>query len=216
MNETAVALTDYVLALECTGFAIALARGAAASLERALWLAFFGATACAALLGGTVHGFFPSETSRLGAALWTATMLAIGVTGWSTLALAARLSLEERLARLVIRVGLVELAGYAVAVLAVTQAYWLALAQYAPFGALWLAVLAREYARRRDRATLLGLVGLSLSFVAAAIQFFRLALTAIRLDHNSLYHLVQMVGLALLFAFARTRLAPASRAEHGA
>ncbi|MBK7973823.1 MAG: hypothetical protein IPK07_11335 [Deltaproteobacteria bacterium] len=156
-----------------------------------------------------MHGFFPSETSRVGAALWTATMLAIGVTGWSTLGLAAAIGLDPRLARVVIRVGLVELAAYAVALFAVTQAYWLALAQYAPFGAFWLAMLAREYARRRDRATLLGLVGLSLSFVAAAIQFFRIALTSIRLDHNSLYHLVQMIGLALLFAFARARLASA-------
>lgn len=209
MNETTVALTDYVLVLECAAFAVALVRTRSASLERALWLAFFGATACAAFLGGTVHGFFPSETSRVGAALWTATMLAIGVTGWSTLGLAAAIGLDPRLARVVIRVGLVELAAYAVALFAVTQAYWLALAQYAPFGAFWLAMLAREYARRRDRATLLGLVGLSLSFVAAAIQFFRIALTSIRLDHNSLYHLVQMIGLALLFAFARARLASA-------
>lgn len=207
MNETTVALTDYVLVVECAAFAIALARTRAPSPERLAWLAFFGATACAALLGGTVHGFFASETSRVGAALWTATMLAIGVTGWSTLALAARFELDERLASLVIRVGLVELAGYAVAVLCVTQAYWLALAQYAPFGALWLAVLARAYARRRDRVTLLGLIGLGLSFVAAAIQFFHVAITSIRLDHNSLYHLVQMAGLALLFAFARARLA---------
>ena len=85
MNETTVALTDYVLVLECAAFAVALVRTRSASLERALWLAAF--------LGGTVHGFFPSETSRVGAALWTATMLAIGVTGWSTLGLAAAIGL---------------------------------------------------------------------------------------------------------------------------
>jgi hypothetical protein len=206
MNETTVALTDYVLAGECTAFAALVARGYRASSERTLWLTFFGSTAFAALAGGTVHGFFASATSGVGPRLWTATMLAIGVTGWSVLGLAACLAFHPRLVRLVTRVGAVELAGYAIVVLFVTQDYWLALAQYAPFGAFWLAALGREYLRTRDRATLVGLIGLGSSFVAAVIQFFRIAITSIRLDHNSLYHLVQMIGLALLFTFARARL----------
>lgn len=208
MSETAVALTDYALVAESSALAVWLARVAPPSRERSLWLGFYAATAVAALTGGTVHGFFTAAPSLIGSALWIVTMLAIGVTGVTVLALAGEIGWPGPVARKLALLGLVELVGYAAVVIGVTQAYWLALAQYAPFGALWLAVLARAWWRRRERADLLGLIGLALSFVAAGVQFFGVAIPAVGLDRNSLYHVIQAAGLWLLFRCAVGRLVP--------
>ncbi len=212
MSEAAVALTDYALVAECGVLAALLARMAPASRERTLWLGFFAATATAALAGGTVHGFFSAAPSLVGSALWIATMLAIGVTGITVLALAAEIGWPGPVARTLARFGAVELVVYTAVVLFGTQAYWLALAQYAPFGALWLGVMVREWRRRRDRATFAGVTGLVTSFAAAAVQYFGIAIPAIGLDHNSLYHVIQAAGLALLFRCAIGRLVPARKA----
>lgn len=52
-------LTDYALAAMCVGFAIILWRRSRARGGRRvhLWILAFGATAVAAILGGTAHGF---------------------------------------------------------------------------------------------------------------------------------------------------------------
>ncbi len=212
MSEATVALTDYALVAECGVLATVLVRVAPASRERTLWIRFYAATAIAALTGGTVHGFFSTAPSLFGSSLWIATMLAIGVTGVTILALAGEIGWPGPVARKLARFGAVELVVYAALVLFGTQAYWLALAQYAPFGALWLGVMARECRQRRDRASFAGLTGLVASFVAAAVQYFGIAIPAVGLDHNSLYHVIQAAGLVLLFRCAIGRLATARKA----
>ena len=57
LHDTVVMLTDYLLAAECGVFAALLARRGA----DAAWSTVFAATSAASLLGGTVHGFFPSD-----------------------------------------------------------------------------------------------------------------------------------------------------------
>src|SRR5262249_13659129 len=78
--DVVVALTDYGLALECAILARLLWRGRrpAPSLD-IRFAVFFGATALAALAGGTFHGFVSDTQRTAGALLWRVTLLAIGV-----------------------------------------------------------------------------------------------------------------------------------------
>jgi predicted Co/Zn/Cd cation transporter (cation efflux family) len=48
-----------------------------------------------------------------------------------------------------------------------------------------------------------GIWGLVLSFIAAAIQQIGIGLHPLYFNHNALYHLIQAIGLFLLFWTAR-------------
>lgn len=210
MSESAVALTDYLLLAECVGFAAYLRRSKR-SLERSLWLAFFSSTGVAALTGGTYHGFFPGQSVGVGGALWLATLLAIGVTGFAELGLAARLRFSAKAARACMAAGGALLAVYVAVVVFGSRPFIVAIVYYAPAGLFWLTMLILEHRERSDRASLLGAAGVAASFLAAAVQMFRASIASLGLDHNSLYHLIQAAGLALLFACAVRQLAASSR-----
>jgi hypothetical protein len=75
VTEPATMLTDYALALLCTGFAISLGRRGGGR-RMGLWVAAFLVTALAALAGGTAHGFRIPLGGNHGL-LWRVTVIAI-------------------------------------------------------------------------------------------------------------------------------------------
>ncbi len=200
LAEPDVAFTDYGLALESGAFAVLLDRVHPLCRRFAL---FFGATAVASLLGGTVHGFFPDASSAGSSVLWPATLLAIGVAAFAAWNVAACLALSPTYARWVTRVAALELIAYAALVIAGAQTFAIAVRNYLPAAAVLFVVLVAAFVRRRDGATLLGAIGLGLTFVAAGLQHARVALHPHYFDHNALYHLLQGIALAMLYACAR-------------
>ena len=85
-------------------------------------------------------------------------------------------------------------------VLYVSQSFLVAIAFYAP--AIMFALIAFVLAYRASGAAVLlfAIAGIVLSLIAAVIQQTHTA--ALGLTHNALYHLVQAVGLLLIFLTA--------------
>ena len=195
MKEPDVTLTDYALALECAVFCVLLLRlRPAHGPLRAWWTFFFATVGLAALIGGTVHGFLPGNS-----ALWIATMLTLGVTslsGWFI----GSLLLGMRWLR---PVAVVLLGIYAGIVLFVSNAFVVAIAMYIPATVFLLLAMAARYATGRDRAVAIGVAGLILTFVAAAIQQLKVGLHPVYFNHNALYHVVQFAALWMIFVAAR-------------
>ncbi len=208
MLEPDVTLTDIGLALECAAFAVLLVRDGGAPARR--WFAgFFALIGAAAALGAIEHGFVADKTSSAGVAVWTATLLAVGlaaVAGWGV---GARLVLGRRAAPAVTSGVALAFAVYAAAVVLGERRFVVAIAFYLP-AALFLLVAFRLAARRGDARVNAGAWGLGLTFVAAAVQQGRVAVHPRFFDHNALYHVIQAVGLYLVFRGARlaTRVAP--------
>ena len=200
MSEPDVALTDYALTLLAGFFAVlVLRRGDAASALRGWFALFFAAAAGASLFGGSVHGFFPNENSQGHALLWPATLLSLGVATWSGWAVGAHLVLAPRAARLLIVAAALQLLGYSAVVLSGQQEFVVAVINYLPAALFMLgAVLWAQY---RDPELRLSPAawGLVLTFVAAGVQRLGLGLHPQYFNHNALYHLVQALGLALIF-----------------
>ena len=194
MKEPDVTLTDYALALECAVFCVLLLRGGGWDVLRRWWAVFFASVGLAALIGGTVHGFLPGN-----AALWTATMLTLGVTslaGWYI----GSLLLGMRWLR---PVAVVLLGIYAGIVLFVNSTFVVAIAMYLPATVFLLLAMVARYATTRDRAAATGVVGLLLTFAAAAVQQLRIGLHPVYFNHNALYHVIQFVALWMIFVAAR-------------
>jgi hypothetical protein len=194
VSEPAVALTDWLLTLECVAFALFL-RGAVAG--------FFASLALASLLGGAVHGFFPEGAGIAHLVLWRGALLALGAAA----ACAGRVALDLLGSRP--RLGLVwgAFAAYAAVVLAGFDAFGIAIVAYLPAVVLLLAGFARAALITRDPRIALAAWGLGLVIAGSAAQQLRIAIHPTRFDHNAVYHLVQSVALLLVFLGARALLA---------
>lgn len=204
MTEPDVTLTDYGLFVECAAFAFLIARRPARSGSLRLWVVlFFAFTALAALLGGTVHGFFVDESSGVGRGLWRLSLLAIGATALGGWAIGARLLLPPDRADWVVRAAAGLTAVYAAVILFLSDAFWVAVTGYVPAAVFLFAGFMHAAVRWRTTWARLGTCGLALSFVAAAIQQLRIAIHPMYFNHNALYHVVQAVALALVFVASR-------------
>lgn len=204
MTEPDVALTDYALAIECAVFcALALRWAATDRRLRALWVVLFASIGVGSVLGGTVHGFFLAEDSAGHDILWPATLLALGVTSTAMWLIGARVQLRESAERWVGRVALAALVAYALVVIFVNSRFYVAIVMYLPATVFLLVVMTLAYRRTPSSALACGIVGLALTFVAAAVQQLRIAIHPVYFNHNALYHVIQGISLFLLFLSAR-------------
>ncbi len=215
MTEPDVTLTDYGLALECAVFAglVWRARIGEAGVRRWMFL-FFASLSASSLFGGTVHGFFLDPGSSGHVVLWPLTLLGIGVTALSGWAIGAHLLIPSEAGRWIIRLAVLQFVLYGAVVVFVSEAFWVAVANYLP-AALFLLVAFVVVARRGELAgATIGAWGLVLSFVAAAIQVLQISIHPVYFSHNSLYHAVQAAALALILVGCR-RLLRSSDAASG-
>jgi hypothetical protein len=194
VHEKDVALTDFALAVECAIFAVLIWQKLAASSYRRWLIVLFASISVGALCGGLTHAYFPNETTRGYEILWIATMLSIGVSALACWNLAAEvLNAKWRLLRIA---AAVEFGAFAILVLAGWRAYKYVIADYVP-AAIFLLIISAIAITRGARALVWVVIGLLLTFAAAAIQLLHIALPLV--SHNALYHLVQAIALLLMF-----------------
>ena len=204
ITDPAVTLTDYGLAIECTILLALLARPQASDETLRWWfLVFFAAAAAASLLGGTVHGFFKPADSRGRAILWPLTLLSILLSGLAVWFAAARLELQPRVESWARISAIAVMSILSAAVILWTRNFLIAIVGYLPSTLFLLFAFVSAYRRRKERPIVWGIAGLSLTLVAAAVQRLRIAVHPIYLDHNAFYHVIQGVGLWMIYNAAR-------------
>jgi hypothetical protein len=211
MNEPAVTLTDYALAALCVFFALRSALSSPIDRSLRMWMiVFFASIAGASMVGGTMHGFVDSGavTRTL---WWKASLLSLGVTGWSIWGIMGSVAFPDRVRRgIVSAAALVLFASYSIVVVTVSDSFWVAVAQYVLPTVTLLVVLLAQYLKRRCPDDLLGLSGIGLTLAAAGVQHAKISLHPVHFDFNATYHLVQVLALWLIhwWAARRMRLAP--------
>lgn len=213
IDEADISLTDYGLALETAIFAVLVARQSTRWQRLRRWsVALFGSAAIASIAGGTDHGFFRRDGRELGHdVLWVTSLLAIGASALALVAIAAEIGFTRTTAGRVTAVATLLAASYAVVVLVAWREFLVAILAYAPAAFFLLGILVRRYVEFRDRASLLGIAAVTLAFAAAAVQQLELGVDDRYLGHNALYHLIQGVSFALLFAAVRDELGRPAR-----
>jgi uncharacterized membrane protein YccC len=204
ITERTTAATDALLALAAFAGVAFLSRVAPPSLGRSMWQLAFVAFGLAASLGAITHGL--ELEARLEAGLWQVLYMSLGaavalfvvgaVHDWRGPAVARRV-LGPMLVLAVLFYIATRLAGGEFIVFIV-------------FEALALVCTLAVYtmlARRGRRGAALVAIALAISIVAGVIQATNLAVTIVwELDHNGLYHLVQLVGVLVLLAGLRHTL----------
>ncbi len=202
MHEPATTLTDFALALECLVFAVVLARRGL-SPSRRDWVLFFSAVALAAFLGGLSHGIGFESGSPVGGAVWRAVLVAVGLSALAGWRVGAGLVLSAGPAQAVRLGAALVFVAYCFAVVFVYPKFTLAVLHYLPAMVFTLVCLVIAARSRRSRPLAIAAAGLVISLGAAVLQQRGVGIHPVHFDHNALYHVIQMVALALLFVGAR-------------
>jgi hypothetical protein len=203
ITEPTTMLTDYVLAALCWVLAWRLFAlgGKHGRVSTRLWAAALAATGFAALAGGTSHGFALLIGKTTHAALWKATVYAIGLASLFLVAAAAWASLTGYLRR-----GLRTLA----ALKFIIYAAWMTshdefryvVYDYVP--AMVAVLLLQAWAGYRYHAASAKwiIAGVVVSFLGAGIQQSGFTLDR-HFNHNDLYHVIQMGAVVLFYRGGR-------------
>jgi len=204
MSEPDVAVTDYLLTAECLLFSLLIRRQKTVeSSLKALFVLLYASLAAASFLGGTVHGFFSTDTVGRGV-LWRLTLLSIGITAYACWLIGSRILFEGSWNTLFVSI----LVLYSAIILFVSQEFWIAIVNYIPSTILLLVAFLVAYRKKRHHRLMLAVAGLSLTFVAAAAQQLEITVHPVYFTFNSLYHAIQAIGLWLIYVGIRPLFAP--------
>ncbi|HEY3176753.1 MAG TPA: hypothetical protein VGK94_13440 [Candidatus Polarisedimenticolia bacterium] len=203
MTEPTTAITDYLLAAVslCLGWSILRRDRLEPRMARCFWGWGLVALAFTALTGGSYHGFAGWMGEKEGAALWKSTVYLSGIVDLSMLCGSLMAALGGRWRRYALAAALAKFIVYAVWMTGHDEFRYV-LYDYVPSMLAILLVHALPGSLRKEPGASWILAGVFLSFVAAGVQFFRLAPHA-RFNHNDLYHVIQIGATCLLYRGAR-------------
>lgn len=199
VTEPTTLLTDYVL----TGLSALLSRRlwsrslARQNTARKLWSCGLLATAAAAFLGGTSHGFTNYLPTAAQTALWKATVFSIGFAVFfmftGTVFAAAKPPLKTAL------IGLAVLKLLAFLLwMSFHDAFKYVIYDYMPTMLAVLVLLIFTWIEGQKKSSLLIAAGIIISFMAAGIQQSGYTLHP-HFNHNDLYHVVQMAAIVFMY-----------------
>jgi hypothetical protein len=201
MAEPLTAITDWLLAAVTFVLGGRLVR--AGRRERIAVQLHWGAATLvlgvAAAVGGTYHAFHDRMSAGSAATLWQITTLAAGAAVALLLVGGIRSTIDRARQRLLIAAVICEFLVYAAWMLTHDDFLWVIAHSAAGFACLLLLEIRAALAGRAGAAW--ALLAIVTFFAAAAVQQSDAHLG--RLNHNDVYHLVQLLGVALLYRGAR-------------
>jgi len=158
------------------------------------------ALASAAFFGAVFHAFFTAGTTTpAGFLAWMPVSLSIVVVSATLLRLALTVLFPKLPAPVRSGAVLVYAAAFAGVVLFVNESYSTIVRFYGPALILFLIVAAVQGTRRGATGWRILAIALVVSIAAAVVQQRRIAIHPVYFDHNALYHVVQGIGLVLLY-----------------
>lgn len=192
-------LTD--LALAVLAFYFAWGLYGEYSLHRMLFHRYlslaFQMLGVGAFLGALSHGAGPSLSKFWKSTVWKLTVISIGFSTFFMLTAAIRHAFSPDAARFLGWITVVLLSGYIV-VVARDDRYVNVIRFYVPMMVfVFILMLYSHFSRNLPGAGMMS-TGLAISFAAAGVQRSRFSLHK-HLNHNDIYHIIQMGALYFLY-----------------
>ena len=197
ISEPMTMITDYALGAVSAVLGWRLYRDAGEERARRCWAAAFGALAVSALLGGTHHGLAAVTSQAVYDLGWKVTVFAIGLFSFGMMAGSMLATTRGAARTMLLAIATAQLVVYTAWVL-VHDEYRYVVLDTAIAMATLLLLHGWSAASRRDEASCWVLAGIAVSAVAAVVQLLRVTLHE-HLNHNDLYHLIQLAGMVLFF-----------------
>lgn len=205
LQEPLTVLTDYLLAALAAVFSFRLTGLFLQKRQRFVlfWALTFLMIAAGAFLGGTSHGFKPYFSDPLKAVIWKSTVLSIGLASFFMLAGSGHSFFRAPAAKLFFAAALAKFVLFA-AVMSTTDKFLFVIVDYL-FSMMLVLVFSLRDIRLPGSGAGWLTGGILISFAAAAIQQSPLFLGP--LNHNDLYHVVQMGACSLLYTGVKVQSA---------
>ncbi len=199
ITEPTTMLTDYLLGLFTVILAVRLFKLNENQQENSilLWAGALVATAIAAFLGGTSHGFALHFSDFANTAIWKATVYSIGLASFFMLSGTLFAAIANPLRKLLLGLVLLKFLVYAGWMVSHDEFKYV-IFDYAPamFGVVLLQLYA--YSKWKHKSAVWLISGVLISFAAAGIQMSGFTLHQ-HFNHNDLYHVIQMGAIYLLY-----------------
>ncbi|MCH6560395.1 hypothetical protein IH799_08600 [candidate division KSB1 bacterium] len=199
ITEPTTMLTDYLLGLFTVILAVRLFKLNENQQENSilLWAGALVATAIAAFLGGTSHGFALHFSDFAKTAIWKATVYSIGLASFFMLSGTLFAAVANPLRKLLLGLVLLKFLVYAGWMISHDEFKYV-IFDYAPamFGVVLLQLYA--YSRWKHKSAVWLISGVVVSFAAAGIQMSGFTIHQ-HFNHNDLYHVIQMGAIYLLY-----------------
>jgi len=205
IQEPFTVLTDYLLAVLAAVFSFRLNRlyPGKRQLFVRFWALTFLMIAAGAFLGGTSHGFKPYFSDAVRTLIWKSTVLSVGLASLFMLAGAGFSFFRGSAARFFLAAASAKFVLFAAVMLTADKVLFV-IVDYLLSMALVLIVSLRTSGRPGSGAGWLA-GGILASFAAAALQQSSLFFGP--LNHNDLYHVVQMGACCLLYTGVKAQSA---------
>lgn len=134
---------------------------------------------------------------------WRATLISIGVTALGGWGYGSTLLFSPPAARIVRLLAGLSFGIYCGIIVLVSQEYRVAIINYLPAALFLLVSFGWLAMKTRTWPALGGFIGVLLTFAAAVIQQSQISVHPVYLSHNTLYHVIQIIGLSLIFIGGR-------------
>ena len=192
-------LTDYLLAIFTLVLSGRLFQVNEAKRQKSvqLWNFAFIATAIAALLGGTSHGFTLHLSEFATAAIWKGTIYSIGFASFFMLSGTIIASVTNPLRRWLLALAVLKLLIYALWMFTHDDFKYV-IFDYVPAMVGVILLQAHAFRKRRARGAYWIIAGVLVSFAAAGVQMSGFTVHQ-HFNHNDIYHVIQMGAMYLLY-----------------
>ncbi len=199
VTESTTMLTDYGLGVLCALFGWRLWVTGQAPMRTSVkyWAGGMGSLAAAAAAGGTVHGWALTLTEPVLSALWKGAGLAVGVANFCFFCGTLAASVASPIRRWVMAVPCLQFVGYIVWMSGHNDFRYVIYNYGVTFAIILFIQVHGGLVRKAPPAGWI-IAGVLVSFLAALVQQSGMDPHS-SFDHNDLYHVVQMAGVALLY-----------------
>ena len=199
ISEPVTMLTDYLIFGQSMLLAWYLHRsiGDGKNQAKRFWTWALLAVGLASLFGGTYHGFSLVIPKHLNVYLWQATTMSIGFVSCFMVVGTVLATVKPPWRNLLILVSAAQLLFYLGWMTAHDEFLYVIL-NYVPSMVLVFALQAIAFVTSRSGSEGFIMSGIIVSFVGAGVQQSGFALHQ-HFNHNDLYHVIQMLGIYLLY-----------------
>lgn len=161
------------------------------------WAWAFVMIGLGAFFGGVAHGFKNLLSPEQIHLAWKLSNFTIGLTSFFLLLALAEMYFSLKWRRVFIAIASVKLIAYLV-VMSQKNEFLFVIMDYLPVLLIVLGVSLYQWLQQNDPAAPLFAVGVLISLAAAAVQMSGFALHQ-HMNHNDIFHLIQIVGLHMFY-----------------
>lgn len=170
---------------------------------RRMLVGCFLAIGLASAVAGYFHGYLQDGQDELRPLVWRTVVLSLGLASYYMWKLFAFFAFPQRFRRFTDVLIFLLLVGFCYFVTVERDDFLVVVIFYLPAVALLTISLFAKWISKKDARYAAGVLGLTITIIAAGIQASKFDIHPEYMSHNAIYHLVQAVGLYLFYGFSQ-------------